>query len=198
MKSKLQEIGLTPAKAALLGLLAVVFAAIWIPQLLGLTGSETPTVASASTPPRRPPVRAASTRQAAPVVARGPAEASFDTVTPTPKIEPGSVAPPPTTALEAALRHDPLARPDWAPGGRRSGDGAAPGDPDLLAERFDALRRRGVAMVLTSHGGHAAQIGESTLRVGDAVDGFEVVSISDDGVVLRPAGEPAGGETRAP
>ncbi|MEQ8847531.1 hypothetical protein [Botrimarina sp.] len=181
--TSLQKIRLTPAKAALMGLLLVVLGVIWAPQLGGQKGPKRSAVAAVE--------RAAKPRATAGSQATRTREAVYKN----PLADPP--APPAERASVAAGRHDPLSRPAWAPAPPR-GAGESPAEwPDPLAERVDTLRRRGVAMVLTSSEGHAAQIGGATLRVGDSVDGFQIVAIDDTGVVVRPAPASSGDPPRA-
>lgn len=56
------------------------------------------------------------------------------------------------------------------------------------AAAADRLKTIGVAVVLTSGREAMAAIGQEFVRVGDVIDGWEVVSIKDNGsVVLKPA-----------
>lgn len=91
----------------------------------------------------------------------------------------------PQVTLDATLRHNPFraplltAQPDPAP----------PVEPAAEEQEQQAelltLRQDGVTMILGDAGGMVATVGDRKLRVGDVIDGFCVVAIELDGVVLE-------------
>jgi hypothetical protein len=100
----------------------------------------------------------------------------------------------PTIALSQAIKHDPFA-PEIPPGTVASLQGAASDEvaqaveaerAALLAETLQALRERGVAMVLHTADGPVATIGDRMIKVGDKVGDYQVTEIDADGVVLEP------------
>lgn len=184
MIAALRQLGLTPAKGALLAFLAIGLGVVWGPQLAGmLPGDEAPaTVArgSGASPARGRPTP--SRRRAARAPAPRPAAKPRDT-TPQPELA--------TITLAEAVAYDPFAPPAWSPASGRKI--AAPGgrmDEAAVAEleeRFGVLRESGIAMILITEKGRAVQIGDQTLKVGDKLEGFEIVEISAGGVVFQPA-----------
>jgi len=60
-----------------------------------------------------------------------------------------------------------------------------PAGADALAA-LTALRSKGAAAVVRSERGAAAVIGNRVVRVGDVVEGYRVVSIDPQGIVLEP------------
>jgi hypothetical protein len=120
---------------------------------------------------------------------------------PAPAVQPSAAAPtteptpPPRTSwpkisLEAALAHDPFtsialrdaqakaARPDTTP---------VPSKPQPDPPRLD-LPKDGLTAILRDARGAMAAVGNRTLRVGDLVQGYRVVAIEPDAVVLERAG----------
>ena len=91
----------------------------------------------------------------------------------------------PQVSLDAALEHDPFAAPSLtAPPPQ-----AAPAEPIAQEEQQEsellALKQDGVTMILRDAGGIVATVGNRKLRVGDVIDGYRVVAIELDGVVLE-------------
>lgn len=176
MNDRLRRIGLTPGRAVVVAALGVGLFAVWGPQVVKLVSKP----GAGSTP-------AAQSRHSA-IVAAPPARAPQNAAPASaPKKERTERALPVCSVAEAAT-YDPFAAPAWSPSASdpASGAGAAASD-ESVAERFESLRKKGVAMVFVSAAGEAAQVGDKTLRVGDRIDGFEVVGIDAAGVVLRPA-----------
>ena len=107
-------------------------------------------------------------------------------------------APPwPTVDLSDVLEHDSFAasatfssRRDSAAANRKPGPSAR--EEELARRRaeqdqsLEELRQQGVkAVVGSTRRGHAAIIGSQTVRPGDVLDGFRVIAIDSDGVVLE-------------
>lgn len=185
MIASLRQLGLTPAKGALVAVLAISLAVVWGPQLATLIGgSEQP-------PGRRPATAIATSRLDS--TSNRPSRQGNEPGQAAKEAAPGPERPKSLVGLAEAVSHDPFAAPAWSPEARRvaaasSGRVDAPA-PSELEERFEVLRSSGVAMILTSEKGQAVQIGEEMLRVGDRFEGFEVVEITPTGVVFRPAAE---------
>ncbi|MEO0529822.1 MAG: hypothetical protein AAF266_04505 [Planctomycetota bacterium] len=187
MTDKLRQIGLTPTKAALMAVLAIGLVVVWGPALSGLLGGKqatTPTVAVATPTPTRPrvaPATGSATRKPG-----TPAEGITKRKRPRPTI----------TVAEAAA-YDPFAPPAWSPSSTQvAAIEREAVEPSELESRFGTLRKSGVAMILVSSDGQAAQVGDRTLRVGDTIDGFQVVEINADGVTFEPAPPDEEGDAR--
>lgn len=103
----------------------------------------------------------------------------------------------PTITVVEAGAYDPFAPPAWSPSSRQVAQTEqANVEPSELESRFGSLRQTGVAMILVSSDGRAAQVGDRTLRVGDTIDGFEVIEINADGVTFKPAPPEPEGDAR--
>lgn len=181
MNERLRQLGVTPAKGALVLVLAIGLGVVWGPQLAGLLGGGKPrSPASASRPKRPAEVAASPARRAV---------ASTLTPAPAPTVRD---RPLPNIGLAEAISYDPFAPPAWSPLAQRAPQsrGGVSADVTDVQERFEAIRESGVAMILVSGEGHAAQVGGQTLRVGDRVEGFEVIEIRDSEVVFRPVSDP--------
>ena len=179
MNERLKQHGFTPAKGALVAVLAIGLGVVWGPQLAGPFDGNKKPVARASQPIQSAPTPDTKTQR--PRRTRG--------VPPRPSTPVVRDRPTPTIGLAEAVSYDPFAAPRWSPVARRA-DRRSSGlsaDAAELAERFETIRESGVAMILVSGEGRAAQVGDQTLRVGDRVDGFEVVEINDSGVIFRPS-----------
>ncbi len=174
MTTPLQKLGLTPVKGALVGLLAIGMGWVWSPLILG-----------EARPPRRESVARAPKKSPSPKPAR--LEKAQD-----PNPSPAHAVAAVKMTLAEATRHDPFATPAWAPQPGSPAASGLPASPGLTRERFKTLASTGVAMLLVSEEGQAAQIGDRTVQVGDVIDGFRVVEISPSGVRFVPDDE--GGE----
>ena len=177
MIEQLKQYGLTPGKAALMAVLTVGLGVVWGPQFAGMLGGKSKPVAARAPAPTRSVDREA-------VAPAAPRSQTVDAATPAPQRE----RPATDIGIDEAVAYDPFAPPGWSPAARRLAqiDGNQDDDPTELEERFESLRQSGVAMILVSGEGRAAQVGSRTLHVGDELDGFEVVEINDTGVVFRP------------
>lgn len=177
MIQAMQKLGLTPAKGALIALLAGGMGWVWSPLIFGESKPQrhngvaknqpAPTAASESFINVSDPVADVSEKVE-------PLQASFK------------------MTLSEATRHDPFAPPSWAPKTDHAGLVSGAASPDQLQQRFEALAATGVAMVIVSDEGRAAQIGDRTVQVGDVIDGFRVIAITATGVKFEP--EAQGGD----
>lgn len=177
MIQKLRQLGVTPAKAALIGVLGVGLAVVWGPQL----GALLPGWGGDSGKARR----TAASRRAGPkplAANNAEAEAAPEVVKEEREI--------PTFLVSEASAYDPFAVPAWSPGARRVAD-AGPEETatvDEVEQRFEGLRETGVAMILVGNdGAEAVQIGDRMLRVGDEIDGFRITAINAKGVTFKSA-----------
>lgn len=103
----------------------------------------------------------------------------------------------PTITIAEAAAYDPFAPPAWVPkSGRMVQSDRSTIEPGELELRFRSLRQAGVAMILVTSSGQAAQVGDRTLYVGDTIDGFEVVEINAQGVTFKPAPSDPEGDAR--
>lgn len=88
--------------------------------------------------------------------------------------------------LAEAVLNDPFAKPAWAappkPAPGRATPEASP--PSGRAAAKENLRARGASMILVGAGGKIAVVGDREVRVGDTIDGFEVLDITTTGVIL--------------
>jgi len=171
MKQWLKKYGMTPGRAAIMAVLALALGVVWGPQLLP-SKPELPVVKAAAPRPAESTARPVQTPLALPAIA-GEKDSLRQGL--------------PQISAEEAGAYDPFAPPSWSPAAVSLFAGDAAGPTDNAAERFQAIRSRGVAMILVSPDGAAAQLGDQTLRVGDSIDGFEVVDITAEGVVFKPA-----------
>lgn len=105
----------------------------------------------------------------------------------------------PKLTLQQAWEHDPFAPPPALAKKveQAAEDQAAQKRQRETAQRrqeqetaLAALRAKGTTVVLRGPQGNAALMGNRTVRPGDVVDGFRVVSIDSDGVLLAPANPP--------
>ncbi|QDT69039.1 hypothetical protein MalM25_19650 [Planctomycetes bacterium MalM25] len=170
MNQAMQRIGLTPSKGALIVLLAVGMGWVWAPLIFG------------EPKPQRRETIARTTDSSPTPTKRDRRGKTTPEVTPTPPV----ARTPVTMSLSEATRHDPFALPKWAPKLERGAVAGEPASPNQLRQRFESLASTGVAMLLVSEEGQAAQIGDRTVQVGDVLDGFRVVEISAAGVKFVP------------
>ena len=100
----------------------------------------------------------------------------------------------PVITASAAGAYDPFKVPSWSPAAamiverslREEGSVVSLSSEEEVEERASSLRRAGVAMILVSSTGQMAKIGDQTVQVGDEIDGFRVMEITAEGVVLQP------------
>lgn len=190
MNEQLQQLGLTPLKAGAIGVLLLVLAAVWGPQLVSLDGgSDVPRRANNSEPKPLASLAVESDTRAT--------SASREDTNPVEKAETPSRIPARVYTVVEASSYDPFEVPGWAPqpARRAAGESTASGDTDRLA-RIAELQETGVAMILVSDGQQVATIGDLVVRLGDEIEGYRVVEISSEGVLLHPTN--AAAPTRAP
>ena len=102
----------------------------------------------------------------------------------------------PEISLEEVRAYDPFAMPRTL-GDDRDGSAGLEQEQKSIRQLAEArrqalmaLREKGVAMVLQSGDQRVAVIGSDTVRIGDVIDGFKVVAIGPDGVMLEPDKQP--------
>jgi hypothetical protein len=172
---------MTPGRAAIMAVLALVLVAVWGPQFFS-SDDSVPAIAVV-TPPKPTPAKTVAPPIKAIPIAKSHAASTTTAPKPLKKR-----ALPKFTASEAGA-YDPFAAPAWSPAAVSLVAGSGVGISNADAEdRFKAIRSRGVAMILVSPDGKAAQLGDRTVRIGDQIDGFEVIDITPTGVVFMPAG----------
>lgn len=101
----------------------------------------------------------------------------------------------PEIPLKKVLAHDPfalppaLAPPAPAPTPKQAAEGRANRQQDIELARsrgqaLAAVREQGIQMILVNPGDPVALVGDRPVRVGDVLEGFQVVAISADGITL--------------
>lgn len=88
----------------------------------------------------------------------------------------------PKVTLDGALAYDPFGSPLFA--AKAEPPVAAAAAPDAGADLL-ALRQDGVSVIVRDGDDIVATVGERKLHVGDVIDGYRVVAIEMDGVVLE-------------
>ena len=190
MNEQLKQLGLTPLKAGAIGVLLLVLAAVWGPQLVSFGGgSGVPRLANNSEPKPLASLAAESDTRTTSALRE---ETKSSEKAETPSRIPARVY----TVFEASS-YDPFEVPGWAPqpARRAAAESTASGDTDRLA-RIAELQETGVAMILVSDSQKVATIGDLVVRLGDEIEGYRVVEISSDGVLLQPTN--AAAPKRAP
>ncbi len=178
----------SPRQLALVAILAVIFVVVLIVQFGGSSGAEEAAwdenTAGAEAP--RPP------RETGAPAAQTPAPAAQRRA---------GARPWPTLSLQDVLSYDPFATP---PAFSAESEAAGAGSSSPLAadaanrqdeeaqkqaerERVLArLRQEGVKAILGSRDkGRVAVVGSQTIHVGDVLDGFRVIAVEPDGLVLE-------------
>jgi len=168
----------TPRQLLVVGVLGVVLVVVLVVQFGGATsptadvGPVGPTSPSGLVAGPRPPARPSSS-----VAESKTALAAW-----------------PKLTAEAAAEYDPFAVPKTmaekiaasTSAQNRKSQKASP-KRDASAEKVAALRSKGISLIVRGQRGTVAMIGNRVVRVGDMVEGYRVVSIDLQGVVLAPA-----------
>ena len=178
----------TPRQLAMIAVLGVVLAAVLIAQFGGASSAPEPGVPAAGS-------SGASGAASGLSGAASPA-ASAGAAAPAPAGSGGASQAWPRLDAQAAAAYDPFAVP--APmvrklaSGQQASHGTKPGqaDPRKAEAALASLRSKGISAVLRNQRGAVAVIGNREVRVGDVIEGYRVVSIEADGVLLAPS-EPA-------
>jgi hypothetical protein len=187
----LKKIGLTPGRAALMGLLGAALVGVLYLQFgPSKNGSASPTGA---VPPRRPaPPRSAVTPAAQQTASN---EESNPTEATAIEFDQSKWKSP---ELSAVVAYDPFALPAAFPqpqattaqltaDGGRSALAAANAEQladelERLQSQLDELKNRGVHVVVSAEGEYVAMIGDRLVHVGDEINEFTVTAIDPNGV----------------
>ncbi len=186
----------------MVGVLALIFAVVLFIQF----GPDEP-VADSASPDERAPSRH-SVRQTGSNAVQGPGPNRTDRPgAPAPLRRPAGPARPwPVVSLQEAVRYDPFATPgefiaraavaeeqqqSRTRTATQRAQQQAQADADARRQQaLETLRTVGVSAIVSDGRDHVALIGSQMVRVGDVLEGFRVVAIGPDGVML---GEPEGG-----
>ncbi len=172
----------TPRQWATIGLLAVVLVGVLWWQF----GASEPGPGDAKAGPAAP--SPASPVSTFPAGLKGAATGQSSGTAPSP--------PWPTIPLAEAAAYDPFQPLEHQPAStpplaKAAAKAKTSQDSAQRRARQDqllaALRKTGTTAVLRGPQGAMAIVGRRTIRVGDELDGFRVVAIEPDGVVLKPA-----------
>ena len=174
----LASAGVTPAKLALIGVLAIVLIAVVVIQIpwsspQATTGANDRQQRQPNRSPRNPPK---------------PEDSNRKTESP---VKPTTIRWP-EIPLQSILAHDPFAAPAWtrnqsgmdSASGDRSTDANREGNASSNRQLLLDLHSAGVSLVMISRHDRVARIGEMELREGDRIGGLVVQEINTNGVVL--------------
>jgi hypothetical protein len=176
----------TPRQLVLMGVLGAVLVVVLIGQFGGASSSPESAGVGQSPEGAAPRTdRAADQKPKAASAARSPDAAAA---------KPASRAWPKLSA-EVAAQYDHFAVPEPLARqlieGRRSAGDRKPSDSlqkrGAGAESVAALKSKGTNVIVRSERGAAAMLGNRVVRVGDVVEGYRVMSIDLQGIVLAPA-----------
>ena len=169
------KLGATPGKLALIAVLAVVLVVALAVQFGGSLGAGRPRDGDRGRESQSPgPAGQLAAQSAQPSEDAGK---GHDASRPWPKLELADVS-----AYDPFAVRTPVTKPPEPPATTAESD-ADRAQQDQLLEQ---LREEGVQAVIGgSRNGNAAVIGSQIVRVGDVLDGFRVVGIEADGVVLE-------------
>jgi len=166
-----EKTGASPGKLALVGVLAVVFVGVLVHQFGGLQFDH-----AADDEPEP-----AIAEQQEDGIKHDPTPTSLPAISAFPEI-----------SLAQAVAHNPFAEPPWAcakPPEQPPEPEPTADDVDLALateQAFEELRQQGVRAIMISDGQRIAVVGSRHVRVGDEMDGWRVLEISADGVILAP------------
>jgi len=187
------QLGVTPAKLKLIGLLAAILVVVLYIQY-GRSGADVAPAAPESRSPRT------SKR------ANKPARQVPNVSEQAPSIQPVDLAAWKTPELESVIRYNPFALPATFPQPKptivetpSSGITAAVAAQSALDEQdrlnavqdmqveLETLKRQGVQVILTKDDQFVAMIGQKIYHVGDEIGGFKITAIDDNGVHVERA-----------
>ncbi len=180
--SQMQRWGLTPVKATVIALLAIVLLVVIAVQWSDRIGF------TSATPPRM--------SDEGKEVAKRSTDMTRSTVASTVKTA-QQRKPWPSISVDEIIQYDPLLVPEALAEHRSN---AANQPPTTMVERTEvdeqaemarrresarkAIQQLGVRVVISGKRGAVATIGSRTVRVGDVIDGFVIEDIRTDGVIL--------------
>ncbi|MCA9230680.1 MAG: hypothetical protein KDA57_08510 [Planctomycetales bacterium] len=181
----MQRTGATPAKLALVAVLAIVLVTVIVVQLPenqpALEPAQAHSTASANQPNQQingKPIQEKPNQE----LSKDP-----DTKRPTGPREW------PELSIDGAIAFDPLAAPEWLVAAMEANDDSGVRNRFVSevqrqarnAEVLAQLREQGTSIVvITNTGEKRATIGEQSLRIGDQIEGFQITDITKQGVVL--------------
>ncbi len=193
-------VGLTRGKAALIGVLAIALAGVVYVQY-GSSSAEDASTLAESTAPGSPVPRKTVGEPASPIAKQ---EQSNEDVQATLAAFDQTRWKSPD--LSAVIAYDPFALPATFPrqqqGATETGDGDGASDIAVAEENarrlaeaverlqhdLEALKQRGVHVIMGGRDQYVAVIGDRTLHVGDEINGFIVTAIDPDGVSVEKKG----------
>lgn len=165
-QTKLERLGATPGKLALVAVLAIVLVVVIVKQL-----------------PSRSPARQATASAAKKLPVPNTKAVVKPTESPrnTPQTKKQQEQIWPKVNLDDFLAHDPFRTPLWAVQQTETTDPTETDEPGKL----DELQKQGVSIVMIAEGAKAARIGENKVHVGDVLEGYQITDITSQGVVLN-------------
>lgn len=166
MSQRSSQLGATPGKLALVGVLAVVMIAVVASNWTG-----------APTPPAEPPAVAA-----APLSESLPTPATPPTAPAGPFGEFAQDAHWPETPVQEVTEFDPFAPAKWAVVPAATGEAAAHDE-----EQINELLAAENAIIFVAGNKRLARIGEHDYQIGDVIGRFQISDISAQGVTLSEA-----------
>lgn len=180
----LRNQGATPGKLALIGVLAVImFVVIWVQLPSAEPGAvEARSSAEAMNEPPAPMPAAAKGGE---TLAEAPANSTKPTELPRKAW--------PEFSIQSLLRCDPFAHQAWSrpipkkdsPATEVVADKKIAPPPLHATNPLGELKQKGVSLVLLANGQKVARVGGQQFRVGDTINGYRIMDIAKDGMVLE-------------
>ena len=168
-QKRLEKIGATPGKLALIAVLACVLVFVIVSQLPSQNTPSQPSVKrkqnSAATAEQNDPPENNTVDQQNKVVRKQPA------------------APWPQLQMSDLLQTDPFKKPKWA----TQSNEALQQTQDAGVELAE-LQKQGASVVMITSKGKSATIGDRDVHVGDILKGYRITDITAQGIVLHKLG----------
>lgn len=171
------RVGATPAKLALIGVLALVMVGVIASNFSG--GQSPPVAAAAEGVEHAPETTASGVANSS--AGSSAAPQADDAANPFGKF--AEVEPWPKAPLKTVTRFDPFARAAWAVVKEVVESDAAAEEQDS-ARKLDELRNAENAIIIMSGDTRKAVIGEHEFQIGDVIGRFRIEDITSSGVVL--------------
>ena len=172
------RVGATPAKLALIGVLALVMVGVIASNF---SGGQSPPVAAAAEREAGAPEATVSQGVADSAVGPSTAPQADGTANPFGKFT--EEEPWPKAPLKTVTRFDPFARAAWAVVKEVAEPDAAAEEQDS-ARKLDELRNAENAIIIMSGETRKAVIGEHEFQIGDVIGRFRIEDITSSGVAL--------------
>ena len=188
-----KSVGLTPAKGALIGVLAVVLMAVLYVQFGGSETTVEPAIAEPAPVASKAPTGRTKVDSKPKEVVTATIETAHKTLSNLSSWQPPE--------LETVVQYDPFALPASFPQPRSAeaeaalaqiaSDGKVEEEPDPakrqaeladFTRKLEELRHNGVQVIIRQNDQYVAMIGDQTIHVGDEINGFRVVAIDGNGV----------------